>query len=91
LPAIAIGRRRLKARCAEFWKDAVMTVNPPRFRVDDYVYFSISKDTRYKEAPTDRFVVVAVMPRDSAGIHQYRIQPTGSGPSRLATELELRR
>jgi hypothetical protein len=68
-----------------------MTITTPRFRVDDSVYFSTAKDTRHKVAPTGRFVVVAVMPRDACGIHQYRVEPADRGPMRLVTELELRR
>jgi hypothetical protein len=68
-----------------------MAIDTPRFSVDDYVYFSPHKDMRYKSAPAGRFIVVAVMPRDSLGIPQYRVQPTDSGPSRIATEHELRR
>ena len=68
-----------------------MTTTPPRFRVDDTVYFSTAKDTRHETVPTGRFVVVAVMPRDAAGIHQYRVQPADRGPLRVVTELQLRR
>jgi hypothetical protein len=63
----------------------------PRFSVDDYVYFAPHSVMRHKEIPSGRFVVVAVMPRDQAGIPQYRIQPAGAGPLRMATELELKR
>ncbi len=68
-----------------------MAVDSPRFRIDDFVYFVPQKDTQYKEVPSERFTVVAVMPRDRAGNHQYRIRPSGPGPLRMATELELRR
>ena len=68
-----------------------MAITSPRFHVDDSVYFSSAKDTRHKAVPTGRFVVVAVMPRDASGIHQYRVQPADRGPLRLVTELELRR
>ena len=68
-----------------------MATDGPRFRVDDYVYFSAQMSTRHKQVPPGRFVVVAVLPRDPSGSHQYRVKPTDSGPLRLATELELRR
>jgi len=67
-----------------------MTTGAPRFRIDDCVYFLPQKHTRLEETSSDRFTVVAIMPRDQAGTHQYRIQPAGSGPQRMATELELK-
>lgn len=68
-----------------------MTIISPRFRIDDSVYFTSAKDARHKAAPTGRFIVVAVMPRDASGVHQYRVQPVDQGPLRLVTELQLRR
>ena len=68
-----------------------MAAGSPRFCIDDSVYLVPQKDTRYKEAPSERFTIVAVMPQDRAGVHQYRIRPSGPGPLRMATELELRR
>ena len=65
--------------------------NGPRFRIDDFVYFSAQNSTPRGQQSSERFVVIAVMPQDRAGSYQYRIRPTGSGPQRVATELELRR
>ena len=65
--------------------------NGPRYRVDDFVYFSAENALSHSQQSSERFVVVAVMPRDRVGNHQYRIRPTGTGPQRVATELELRR
>ncbi|HLG88854.1 MAG TPA: hypothetical protein VKZ79_16825 [Alphaproteobacteria bacterium] len=64
--------------------------NGPRFRVDDYVYFS-AQNSLGRGQSSERFVIVGVMPRDRAGSYQYRIRPTVNGPNRVATELELRR
>ena len=64
--------------------------NGPRFRVDDYVYFS-PQNAVGRSQTAERFVVVGVMPPDRTGAYQYRIRPTVSGPQRVATELELRR
>ena len=41
--------------------------------------------------PVERFIVVSVMPVDRSGTYQYRIRPTGAGPQRVASELELKR
>jgi hypothetical protein len=68
-----------------------MAITPPRFHVDENVYFTSATDRRHNAVPTGRFVVVAVMPRNASGIHQYRVQPADRGPLRLVTELELRR
>jgi hypothetical protein len=68
-----------------------MATDGPRFHIDDSVYLVPQKDTRYKDASLERFTIIAVMPPDRAGTHQYRIRPTGPGPQRMATELELRR
>jgi hypothetical protein len=65
--------------------------NGPRFRVDDFVYYSAQNSTPRSRQSSERFVVAAVMPPDRAGSYQYRIRPTGSGPQRIASELELRR
>ena len=65
--------------------------NGPRFRVDDYVYFSPQNAVARGQQSGERFVVVGVMPQDRAGSYQYRIRPTVSGPHRVVTELELRR
>ena len=65
--------------------------NGPRFRIDDFVYFFPQNSSPRGYESSERFVVVAVLPTDRAGSHQYRIRPTGSGPQRVATELELRR
>jgi hypothetical protein len=64
--------------------------NGPRFHVSDYVYFS-PQNAISGGRPAERFIVVGIMPPDRAGIFQYRIRPTASGPHRVATELELRR
>ncbi len=63
----------------------------PRFRVDDFVYFSATSMTGRAPTAPERFVVVAVMPQDRSGAFQYRIKPTEPGPHRVVTELELRR
>lgn len=68
-----------------------MATDAPRFRIDDAVCFLPQKHSRLREVPSERFVVVAVMPCDRAGIHQYRIRPVGPGPLRMATEQELKR
>ena len=65
--------------------------NGPRYRVDDQVFFSPANAAARMEASTERYVVVAVLPPDRDGSHQYRLRPTGSGPQRVASELELRR
>ena len=65
--------------------------NGPRFRVDDYVYFSPQNALPQGQQAGERFVVVGVMPKDRTGSYQYRIRPTASGPHRVVTELELRR
>ena len=65
--------------------------NGPRFRVDDFVYFSPQNSPSRAGLPAERYVVVGVMPPDRTGSYQYRIRPTASGPHRVATELELRR
>lgn len=75
-------------------KDGIVKTerNGPRFHVDDHVFFSTQgANSRNQQLPVERFVVVAVMPQDRAGTYQYRIRPTGSGPQRIATELELKR
>jgi hypothetical protein len=66
------------------------TRNGPRFGLDDQVYFS-TQNLAARQQPSDRFVIVQIMPQDRAGIYQYRIRPVGAGPQRVATELELRR
>jgi hypothetical protein len=63
----------------------------PRFRVDDFVYFSANSMTGRVPTSPERFVIVAVMPQDRAGAYQYRIKPMETGPHRVVTELELRR
>jgi hypothetical protein len=65
--------------------------NGPRFHIDDHVFFSTQGVSSRSQLPAERFIVVAVMPRDRAGIYQYRLRPTGTGPQRVATEAELRR
>jgi len=67
-----------------------MALNNPRFHVDDSVFFLPQKNTRLGQLPSERFVIVAVMPRDHTGIPQYRIRPSGPGPLRMASESELR-
>jgi len=64
--------------------------NGPRFQVDDLVFFSPLK-TAAAQFPAERYTVVAVLPPDHTGCCQYRLRPTGTGPQRVATELELRR
>ena len=65
--------------------------NGPRFHIDDQVHLAIHGLAASNHHPTERFVIVSVMPRDRAGNHQYRVRPVGTGPHRVATELELRR
>lgn len=67
-----------------------MTADTPRFHIDEAVYLVAQREPRIRESSSERFVVVAIMPRDRAGSHQYRIRPAGAGPLRMATELELR-
>jgi hypothetical protein len=43
------------------------------------------------QQPAERFIIVSVMPVDRSGVYQYRLRPTGPGPQRVASELELRR
>jgi hypothetical protein len=63
----------------------------PRFRIDDQVFFSIpSMSPRNQQIP-EKYTVVSVMPVDQTGVFQYRIRPSGAGPQRVATELELKR
>ncbi len=45
----------------------------------------------HTQQPAERFVVVSIMPADNTGIYQYRIRPTGAGPQRVASELDLKR
>ncbi len=63
----------------------------PRYRVDESVFFSTQSMKQQGQMPVERFIVVAVLPQDRAGTYQYRIRPTGAGPQRMATELELKR
>jgi hypothetical protein len=63
----------------------------PRFRIDDHVYFAESGGPGRGAVAAARYVIVAVMPKDITGSHQYRIKPTDAGPHRLVRELELRR
>ena len=65
--------------------------NGPRYRVDDQVLFSPANTPARATPTTERYIVVAVLPPDRAGSYQYRLRPTGSGPQRVASELELRR
>ena len=63
----------------------------PRYRIDESVFFSSTPGRSQGQQPTERFIVVSVLPVDRSGTYQYRIRPTGSGPQRVASELELRR
>jgi len=63
----------------------------PRYRIDESVFFSNQSARSQTQAPSERFIVVSVLPIDRSGVYQYRIRPTGTGPQRVATELELRR
>ncbi len=63
----------------------------PRFKIDDFVYFAESGSPGRGALAAARYVIVAVMPKDMTGSHQYRIKPTDTGPHRLVRELELRR
>ena len=63
----------------------------PRYRIDESVFYSNSSTRGQAQQPTERFIVVSVMPVDRSGAYQYRIRPTGAGPQRVASELELRR
>jgi hypothetical protein len=63
----------------------------PRYRIDESVFFSNTAGRSQGQLPSERFIVVSVLPVDRSGTYQYRIRPTGSGPQRVASELELRR
>lgn len=63
----------------------------PRYRIDESVFFSSPSMKQQSQLPAERFIVVAVLPPDRAGSFQYRIRPTGAGPQRMASELELKR
>ena len=63
--------------------------NGPRFRVDDLVFFSPVKAAAAAQLQAERYTVVAVLPPDHTGRYQYRLRLTGTGPQRVATELEL--
>ena len=63
----------------------------PRFRIDDQVFFSIPSMSPRNQQTPEQYTVVSVMPVDQSGIFQYRIRPSGAGPQRVATELELKR
>jgi hypothetical protein len=63
----------------------------PRYRVDESVFFSNQSMKTQAQHPVERFIVVSVMPVDRSGTYQYRIRPTGTGPQRVASELELKR
>ncbi|HEX4504971.1 MAG TPA: hypothetical protein VH722_04505 [Alphaproteobacteria bacterium] len=63
----------------------------PRYRIDESVFFSNPSTKSHAQQPTERFIVVSVMPVDRSGTYQYRIRPAGTGPQRVASELELRR
>ncbi|MDR3643707.1 MAG: hypothetical protein P4M02_01370 [Clostridia bacterium] len=63
----------------------------PRYRIDESVFFSSPSMKSQAQQPVERFIVVSVMPVDRSGTYQYRIRPTGAGPQRVASELELRR
>ena len=63
----------------------------PRYRIDESVFFSNTAGRSQGQQPSERFIVVSVLPVDRSGTYQYRIRPTGSGPQRVASELELRR
>jgi hypothetical protein len=63
----------------------------PRYRIDESVFYSNQSMRIQSQQPVERFIVVSVMPVDRSGIFQYRIRPTGAGPQRVASELELKR
>jgi hypothetical protein len=63
----------------------------PRYRIDESVFFSSQSMKSQAQQPAERFIVVSVMPVDRSGTYQYRIRPTGAGPQRVASELELKR
>ena len=63
----------------------------PRYRTDESVFYSSTPGRAQGQPPAERFIVVSVLPVDRSGNYQYRIRPTGSGPQRVASELELRR
>jgi hypothetical protein len=63
----------------------------PRYRIDESVFFSSQSMKPQTAQPAERFIVVSVMPVDRSGTYQYRIRPTGAGPQRVASELELKR
>jgi hypothetical protein len=63
----------------------------PRYRIDESVFFSSQSMKLHTQQPAERFVVVSIMPADNTGIYQYRIRPTGAGPQRVASELDLKR
>jgi hypothetical protein len=63
--------------------------NGSRFRVDDLVFFSPATVAAGVQLPGGGYTVVAVLPPDHTGRAQYRLRPTGTGPQRVATELEL--
>jgi hypothetical protein len=63
----------------------------PRYRIDESVFYSNQAARPQTQTPSERFIVVSVLPIDRTGVFQYRIRPTGTGPQRVASELELRR
>jgi hypothetical protein len=81
------------SRCGARKKDKMTTERQtgPRYRVDESVFFSNQSMKTQAQHPVERFIVVSVMPVDRSGTYQYRIRPTGAGPQRVASELELKR
>ncbi len=63
----------------------------PRYRIDESVFYSNPSARPMNQQPAERFIIVSVMPVDRSGVYQYRLRPTGPGPQRVASELELRR
>ncbi len=63
----------------------------PRYRIDERVFFSTQAMNARSQQSPERYTIVAVMPVDRAGVHQYRLRPSGAGPERVANELELTR
>jgi hypothetical protein len=66
-------------------------MNGPRFHPDDVVTYAGSAGFVGGHAPSGRYVIAAVLPKDGSGTFQYRLRPVEPGPLRVATEAELTR